>query len=162
MILKDGHIIWIEAYDTPIREADGTIVWTGYGNDITQRKSYETALNESESKFRAFVENANDIIYSLSLDGLLTYVSPNWTEILGHPLSDVIGRNFDQFVHPDDVSACHIFCSKYATVDKNTVVLSTVYSTLMVIGAGIAVIPHRYFDNNGEVGFLHRNCQRNY
>jgi diguanylate cyclase (GGDEF)-like protein/PAS domain S-box-containing protein len=109
MILKDGHIIWIEAYDTPIREADGTIVWTGYGNDITQRKSYETALNESESKFRAFVENANDIIYSLSLDGLLTYVSPNWTEILGHPLSDVIGRNFDQFVHPDDVSACHIF-----------------------------------------------------
>lgn len=107
MILKNGHTIWVEAYDTPFREADGTIVWTGYGNDITQRKNYEAALNESEAKFRAFVENANDIIYSLSLDGLLTYVSPNWTEILGHPISDVIGHHFKQFVHPDDVPACH-------------------------------------------------------
>lgn len=109
MLLKNGRIIWIEAYDTPIREADGTIVWTGYGNEITQRKNYETALNESETKFRAFVENANDIIYSLSLDGTLTYASPNWSEILGHPLTDVIGRNFEHFIHPDDISACHSF-----------------------------------------------------
>ncbi|THF47086.1 MAG: PAS domain S-box protein, partial [Methylophaga nitratireducenticrescens] len=109
MLLKNGRIIWIEAYDTPIREADGTIVWTGYGNEITQRKNYETALNESETKFRAFVENANDIIYSLSLDGTLTYASPNWSEILGHPLTDVIGRNFEYFIHPDDISACHSF-----------------------------------------------------
>lgn len=109
MVLKNGRTIWIEAYDTPIREADGTIVWTGYGNDITQRKNYEKALNESETKFRAFVENANDIIYSLSLDGILTYVSPNWTEILGHLLGDVIGHHFEQFVHPDDVPACKNF-----------------------------------------------------
>jgi diguanylate cyclase (GGDEF)-like protein/PAS domain S-box-containing protein len=109
MILKNGRTIWIEAYDTPIWQADGTIVWTGYGNDITHRKNYETALNESEIKFRAFVENANDIIYSLSLDGILTYVSPNWTEILGHPITDVIGKHFEDFVHPDDVSACHNF-----------------------------------------------------
>jgi len=109
MLVKSGQTLWIEAYDTPIREADGTIIWTGYGNDITQRKSYELALNESEAKFRAFVENANDIIYSLSLDGILTYVSPNWTEILGHPLNDVIGRHFEQFIHPDDVPACHSF-----------------------------------------------------
>lgn len=109
MILKNGRIIWIEAYDTPLREADGTIVWTGYGNDISQRKNYETALAESETKFRAFVENANDIIYSLSPDGILTYASPNWTEILGHPLSDVIGKSIEEFIHPDDVSACNAF-----------------------------------------------------
>ncbi|HCD04618.1 MAG TPA: sensor domain-containing diguanylate cyclase, partial [Methylophaga sp.] len=59
MLVKGGETIWIEAYDTPIRETDGTIIWTGYGNDITQRKNYETALNKSENKFRAFVENAN-------------------------------------------------------------------------------------------------------
>lgn len=109
MILRTGRVMWIEAYDTPVKRSDGSIVWTGYGNDITQRKNYETALNDSETKFRAFVENANDIIYSLSLDGVLTYVSPNWSEILGHSLSEVVGKPIEKFIHPDDVIALQNF-----------------------------------------------------
>jgi PAS domain S-box-containing protein len=70
--------------------------------DISERK-------ENERKFRSFVENANDIVYSLSLDGLFTYVSPNWTEILGHDVSEVIGKSFADFVHPEDISKCQSF-----------------------------------------------------
>uniref|UniRef100_UPI003D286B78 diguanylate cyclase domain-containing protein n=1 Tax=Methylophaga lonarensis TaxID=999151 RepID=UPI003D286B78 len=84
-------------------------VWTGYANEITQRKAFETAYRQSEAKFRAFVENANDIIYNLSREGILTYVSPNWTEMLGHPTEDVIGKSFEHFVHPDDIAHCHAF-----------------------------------------------------
>jgi len=59
--------------------------------------------------FREMVEHANDIIYTLSPDGVLTYVSPNWTEILGHETDEVIGTNFVPFVHPDDLDACFVF-----------------------------------------------------
>jgi len=55
------------------------------------------------------VENANDIVYALSLDGIFTYVSPNWTEILGHTVSEVIGKSFSEFVHPDDIDKCRLF-----------------------------------------------------
>lgn len=67
-----------------------------------ERSQIERALRENEEKFRSFVENATEIIFSLSPDGVFTYVSPNWTEWLGHDTREVIGRNAADFVHPDD------------------------------------------------------------
>jgi len=75
--------------------------------DNTQRVSDLEALRQSEEKFRSFVENANDIVYDLTPDGIFTYVSPNWTVILGHPAEEVIGKNFSLFVHPNDVARCN-------------------------------------------------------
>ncbi len=59
--------------------------------------------------YREMVEHANDIIYTLSPDGVLTYVSPNWTEILGHETSEVVNTSFVPFVHPDDLQRCLAF-----------------------------------------------------
>jgi PAS domain S-box-containing protein len=67
-----------------------------------ERSQMERALQESEEKFRSFVENANEIIFSLTPDGIFTYVSPNWTEWLGHDTRDVIGKSSANFIHPDD------------------------------------------------------------
>jgi PAS domain S-box-containing protein len=67
------------------------------------------SLQESEQRFRSFVENANDIVFALAPTGVFTYVSPNWTEAFGHDVSEVIGEPFAPFVHPDDVPGCHAF-----------------------------------------------------
>ncbi|BAY39503.1 multi-sensor signal transduction histidine kinase [Nostoc sp. NIES-2111] len=72
--------------------------------DITPVR--ETPLLESEYKFQRIVENANNIIFALTLEGVFSYVSPNWTEILGHDISEVEGKSFVPFVHPDDVPLC--------------------------------------------------------
>lgn len=76
------------------------------------------AKNESEERFRAFVENANDIVYSLTRDGIFTYVSPNWTERLGHETREIIGLSFERLVHPDDVSVCHALIERTVVTGK--------------------------------------------
>ncbi len=112
MFRLDGEMLWVEAHDHPRRQPDGSLLWTGYANDITQRKALEAALRSSEQRFRQLVEQANDIIYTLSAEGTLTYVSPNWPRILGHEVEEVLGQNMSFVLHPEDLEACQRYIEK--------------------------------------------------
>ena len=101
---KDGTYRWIEWRSFPY----GNLIYAA-ARDITGRKQIEEALLESETKYRTLVENVNDIIFSLTPEGVFTYASPNWTMILGHDVSEVEGQPLTRFVHPDDLAACFAF-----------------------------------------------------
>jgi PAS domain S-box-containing protein len=90
----------------------------GLFRDITEQRRTEISLRESEEKFRSYVENANEILYSLTIDGIFSYVSPQWTEQLGHETSEVIGNTFAAFVHPDDLSRCQAFVRQILVTGK--------------------------------------------
>jgi PAS domain S-box-containing protein len=108
-----GEERWINIRSIPRKQEDGRIVWDGIFTDITKRKNTETALRKSEVLFRSFVENANDIIFTIALDGTLTYASPNSKELLGHEVCDFIGLSvFDTMLHPDDHAVCRAFMEK--------------------------------------------------
>ncbi|MBD2242932.1 PAS domain S-box protein [Nostoc sp. FACHB-888] len=78
----------------------------------------QAALIESDTKFRTIIENANNIIFALTLEGIFSYVSPNWTEIFGHEIAEVEGKSFVPFIHPDDVSICADYFQKIATTTE--------------------------------------------
>jgi PAS domain S-box-containing protein len=103
-----GHERWALASVVATRLRGEDVLVAGL-NDITDRKAVEDSLRQSEQRFRSLVENANDIIYLLTPDGVFTYVSPNWTDVLGHEVSEIVGTNFAPRVHPDDIDRCYVF-----------------------------------------------------
>jgi len=74
--------------------------------DISEHKRISNELLEKEKQFRRFVENANDIIYTLNLDGQFTYASPNTKHSLGWEPEEIIGWHFKELVHNADVNTC--------------------------------------------------------
>ena len=63
-----------------------------------ERKRAEETLRESEEKFRSLSENAPDIIYTLGVDGSITYVNPQWEKILGYEKDETLGKHFGDFI----------------------------------------------------------------
>ncbi len=74
-----------------------------FTKDITERKDAARALEESESRLRNILENANQIIFTVDSDGNVTFISPAWERIMGHRNSDILNKNFLEFVHPEDL-----------------------------------------------------------
>jgi PAS domain S-box-containing protein len=81
----------------------------GVVRNISDRKKMEETLRKSEEKFRLMVENSHDILYTISAQGIFSFVSPTWTTLLGHQPAEVIGKSFQDFVHPEDIPDCMIF-----------------------------------------------------
>jgi PAS domain S-box-containing protein len=107
IIRPDGDVMWVDVWFRIEKDSTGkTVRFYGVNQDITERKLAEEGLHESEMKYRMLVESSNDIIYTMTTDGILTFVSPSWTVLLGHPTEEVIGRSYREFVHPDDIATC--------------------------------------------------------
>lgn len=75
----------------------------------------EIRREESEVKFRSFIENANDMVFTLNIDGMFEYLSPRITEVLGYRESDLSGQHFSSIIHPDDLPNCAEFFNRLIT-----------------------------------------------
>lgn len=71
--------------------------------DITERKQAEEALTISETRFRAAFNSAATGIALLSLEGEYRQVNQALLSILGYHENELLGRNWREITHPDDV-----------------------------------------------------------
>lgn len=66
-----------------------------------QKREAETALAASEEKYRDLLENANDLIQSVSPDGHFQYVNRAWRETLGYSAEEAETLRLWEVVRPD-------------------------------------------------------------
>ncbi|MEP6818759.1 MAG: PAS domain S-box protein [bacterium] len=67
---------------------------------LTDRERAEEALKESEERYRELVENANDIVFTLDLEGNVTSVNKAVESIAGYSQAELIGMNIAEFLTP--------------------------------------------------------------
>lgn len=73
----------------------------GTWRDITERKSVEAALQESEEKYRTLVEKANEAIM-IAQDDVFVFANNRMSELLGVAVKDLEGKPFIDYIWPDD------------------------------------------------------------
>ncbi len=56
---------------------------------------------ESEQKYQELIESVQDIIYKINIEGIFTYINPVVEVRLGYSEKEVIGKHYNEFIHPD-------------------------------------------------------------
>jgi PAS domain S-box-containing protein len=100
---KNGELYWELASISPIQDAEGNIThYVAVKEDITERKRTESLLQESETRYRLFVENASDLIYRTDVNGLITYANQPVLHVLGYASEEeVLGKHYLELTSPE-------------------------------------------------------------
>jgi PAS domain S-box-containing protein len=104
IVTKTGEERMIAWHNTALTNGNGKVVGhLSSGEDITDRKAAEQALQESEAKFRGIAENTFDVIFITDLAGVITYISPSCSGLFQYQTSEMEGEHFSTFVQKHEM-----------------------------------------------------------
>lgn len=91
---KDNRWIWVEVNVSLHVDDNGSVVgYHGVTRDITERKSVEFLLRESEEKFRDMANLLPQVVFEMTLDGCITYVNQQAQTVFGYEMNELLGLN---------------------------------------------------------------------
>ncbi|MFZ6030959.1 MAG: PAS domain-containing sensor histidine kinase [Chloroflexota bacterium] len=102
---KDGRIIHILLSSSPLDMQDWARGITFSALDITQRKEAEAQSRLKSEELSRFFTVALDLLAIAGMDGCFRRLNPQWKNTLGYELNELVGKNFFDFIHPDDLAA---------------------------------------------------------
>jgi PAS domain S-box-containing protein len=96
----------------PILNPSGEVAQVAlFSRDVTDQKEAARALQESEQRYRGFVENAHGIVFRVRRDGTPVLCHGNVESISGVTEEEIIGGTVDwhSLIHPDDLESFNGF-----------------------------------------------------
>ena len=82
-------------------EISGQRMFTCLVADISQRKAAEQELLAAEARYRALVETAHDLVWSVDTEGCWSYLNSSSRIIYGLEPENMVGRPICEFCAPD-------------------------------------------------------------
>ena len=102
VLWQDGSIHWIHESGGVVYGADGNAErMLGTVRDITRRKSIEQSLMESETKYRAVMENASDAILLGTMDAWIIDANRRAEELFGYTRDELL-KLHGTSIHPEE------------------------------------------------------------
>ncbi|MFN6964372.1 MAG: PAS domain S-box protein [Pyrinomonadaceae bacterium] len=101
----DGRVRWLSSETVPTLDEAGEVVgFTGVTADITERRSAEAALRESEERFRRLADDAPVFIWIGDENANNLYANRRMLDYFGlKDDTELAGRSWEAMYHPDDL-----------------------------------------------------------
>lgn len=117
---KKGDLVYLKLTSIPLG-CDGKEMGSFIRfENITHQMAQIQELSDTQEMFTLITEKSQNIISSISADGVFTYISPTVKELLGFEPEEVIGKAVASFNHPD-TNAQHIKHRNSLVIDQDTV-----------------------------------------
>lgn len=91
VILPKNGIRWLEGTAIPESRADGSTMWNGYINDITDRKTLEQKLLDEFERTRVTLSSIGDAVITTNAHEEIEYLNPIAEKLTGWDLCDAVG-----------------------------------------------------------------------
>jgi PAS domain S-box-containing protein len=97
---KEGGYRWIHGTSKPVYLSDGSCLWYGYMEDITDAKEAEAAFKNSQVQVKTLFEDAPDGIVVLDQDANIVRWNPKAVKIFGWDAEEVVGQRLYEIITP--------------------------------------------------------------
>ena len=101
---KSGEIRWFNQNTRLIIENDNVIGFYVIARDVTELRSMEVALKESEEKYRLIVENIGEGFGFVNAEEQFLLANKSAEQIFGVGSGELVGKNLNQFISEDQFS----------------------------------------------------------
>ena len=109
-VLKENKgkksIQWFKGQAQPELQEDGTILWSGIIQDITQQKEVQEVLNQEKRRLNNILEGTRVGTWEWNVQTGETVFNDYWALIIGYKLEEISPVSIDtwaQFAHPEDL-----------------------------------------------------------
>ena len=103
---RTGEYLWFDISARRILDPEGRLAsHVLVLRDAGGRKQAESALVESEARYREVIDAAHEVIFQTDLRGHWRLLSPSWTVLTEYAVEESLGRSALELVHPDDRAA---------------------------------------------------------
>lgn len=99
----DGTYRWLRAWERVVERRGDEMVTEGIALDVTHEMEVKEAYEESQRRFREFVDALPVGAFEDDLGKGCVYASSLWMQLTGLAYEDILGSGWMRAVHPDDL-----------------------------------------------------------